>query len=113
MPSHNFKLQILHLRIKETSDQLPLSKLPLLSKVFETVIFDQLSEYSEKYLGSLLCSFQKTCSTQNVLFNFCAQGKNQYGFVGTILMDLSKTFGWLAHDVFAAKFETMTFIRQI
>ena len=48
MPSHNFKLQILHLCIKETFDQLPLSKLPLLPKVFETLIFDQLSEYSEK-----------------------------------------------------------------
>ena len=31
--------------------------LPLLSKVFEILLYDQLSKYSEKYLNTLLCGF--------------------------------------------------------
>ena len=32
----------------------PVSVLPLLSKVFERLLYDQLSEYLEKYLNTLL-----------------------------------------------------------
>ena len=49
----------------------PVSVLPLLSKVFEGLLYDQLSEYLEKYLNILLCDFRKahfTCSFQHALF---------------------------------------------
>ena len=49
----------------------PVSVLPLLSKVFEGLLYDQLSEYLEKYLNILLCGFRKahfTCSFQHALF---------------------------------------------
>ena len=32
--------------------------LPLLSKVFERLIYDQLNKYLEQYLNSLLCGFR-------------------------------------------------------
>ena len=38
----------------------PVSVLPLLSKVFETNIYDQLYEYMENFLSELLCSLQAT-----------------------------------------------------
>ena len=38
----------------------PVSVLPLLSKAFERLIYDQLSEYLEKCLNSLLMWFSKT-----------------------------------------------------
>ena len=46
----------------------PVSVLPLFSKIFEKVIYDQLSQYLEKHLNSLLCGFRKAYSLQYVLF---------------------------------------------
>lgn len=45
-----------------------MSILPLLSKVFQRLIYDQLSEYLEKFPDSLLRRFRKTHSNQCVLF---------------------------------------------
>ena len=46
----------------------PISVLPLISKIFERIIHDQLSEYLKKYLNSILCGFRKGHSTQHALF---------------------------------------------
>ena len=46
----------------------PISVLPLISKIFERIIHDQLSEYLEKYLNSILCGFRKGHSTQHAIF---------------------------------------------
>ena len=46
----------------------PASVLPLLSKVFEKFIYDQLYEYLENFLSELLCGFRKAHSTQHALF---------------------------------------------
>ena len=46
----------------------PVSVLPLFYKIFERVIYDQLSEYLEKYLNSILYGFRKAHSTQYALF---------------------------------------------
>ena len=69
--------------------------LPLLSKVFEKVIYDQLSQYLDKYLNSLLCGFRKAHSSQHALFKLLQAWQEELdksGFVGTILMDLSKAY---------------------
>ena len=55
----------------ETTDKenyRPVSVLPLFSKIFEKAIYDQLSQYLEKYLNSLLCGFRKAHSSQHALF---------------------------------------------
>ena len=44
------------------------SVLPLLSKVFEKIVYDQLYEYLENILSELLCLFQKANSTQHAPF---------------------------------------------
>ena len=46
----------------------PVSILPLLSKVYERAIFNQLSEYMQKFLNKILCGFCKAHSTQHALF---------------------------------------------
>ena len=81
----------------------PVSVLPLLSKVFERLLYDQLSEYLQKYLNVLLCGFRKAHSTQHALFKLFQAFK--FGFVGTVLMDLSKAYDCLRHDLLVAKFE--------
>ena len=85
-----------------------MSVLPLFSKVFGKVIYDQLSQYLEKYLNSLLCGFRTAHSSQHALFKLLQawQGElDKSGFMGTILMDLSKAYDSLPHDPLVAKFE--------
>ena len=68
----------------------PVSVLPLISKIFERIIHDQLSEYLEKYLNSILCGSRKTHSTQHALFKLLQAWEEELdkgGFVGTILME--------------------------
>ena len=45
-----------------------ISLLLLLSKIFERLIYDQLNEYLDQCLNSLLCGFRKAHSTQHALF---------------------------------------------
>ena len=86
----------------------PVSVLPLLSKVFERLLYDQLSDYLEKYLNTLLCGFRKAYSTQHALFKLLQAWQEELDksdFVGTILMDLSKAYDCFPHDLLVAKFE--------
>ena len=98
-------------RKDETTDKenyRPVSVLPLFSKIFEKVIYDQLSQYLEKYLNSLLCGFRKAHSSQHALFKLLQAWQEELdksGFVGTMLMDLSKAYDSLPHDLLVAKFE--------
>ena len=46
----------------------PVSVLPLLSKIFEKIIYDQLYEYLANFLSEFLCGFRKAHSTQHALF---------------------------------------------
>ena len=82
--------------------------MPLLSKSFKRLIYDQLNEYLDQYLNSLLCDFSKARSTQHALFRLLQEWQNEEdksGFVGTILMDLSKAYNCLPHDLLIAKFK--------
>ena len=86
----------------------PVSVLPLLSKVFERVIYNQLGKYMDTFLNELLCRFRKAHSTQHALFKLLQRWQNELdnsGLVGTILMDLSKAYDCLPHDLIIAKFE--------
>ena len=86
----------------------PVSVLPLLSKVFERIMYDQLYEYAETFLNNLLCGFRKAYSTQHALFRLIQKWQkelNSSGIVGTILIDLSKAFDCLPHDLIIANLE--------
>ena len=84
------------------------SVLPLSSKVFERVIYNQLGKYMEAFLNKLLCGFRNAHSTQHALFKLLQRWQKELdnsGLVGTILMDLSKAYDCLPHDLIIAKFE--------
>ena len=84
----------------------PISVLPVFSKVYERILHDQLSSHFEKIFSPKLCGFRKGHSTQHALLNMLNewyQTLDNSGIVGTILMDLSKAFDSLNHDLLIAK----------
>ena len=84
----------------------PISLLPTLSKVFERIIFDQLNAHFESIFSPLLCGFRKGYSTKYALLKLLLawhKSLDQKGVVGAVLMDLSKAFDTLPHDLLIAK----------
>ena len=72
------------------------------------VIYNQVGKYIDAFLNKLLCGFRKAHFTQHSLFKLLQQWQYELdtsGLVGTILMDLSKAYDCLPHDLVIAKFE--------
>ena len=84
----------------------PVSVLPLFSKIFESCLWSTWSISGK--LPSLLCGFPKAHSSQHALFKLLQAWQEELdksGFVATILMDLSKAYDSLPHDLVVAQFE--------
>ena len=74
------------------------SILPLLSKVYERVIYEQASNYFEPFFNKILCGYRKAPSRQHALFELLVSWQtslNRGEFVGSILMDFSKAYDCL------------------
>ena len=84
----------------------PISVLPCLSKIFERIIQGQLLTYIEKHLSPFLCGYRKGFSAQFSLVSLIENWKkmlDKNGFAGAVLMDLSKAFDSINHDLLLAK----------
>ena len=85
-----------------------MSILPLLSKKYERAVYNQLSDYSDRFLNNILCGFPKAHSTQHVLLKLlqsCKPIPDNGGFIGTILMDLSEAYDCIPQNLLIAKIE--------
>ena len=92
----------------DKSNYRPVSILSLLSKVYERIIYNQLSQHSEQFLNSILCGFRKAHNIQHPLFKLLHSWQRELdsgSFVGTILMDLSKAYDCISHELLIAKLE--------
>ncbi len=80
----------------------PVSVLPALSKIFEGVLVDQLSEYFKQHLSPYVSGFRKGHDCQSVLIRFNESVKRHLidngEAAGALLTDLSKAFDCLPHD---------------
>ena len=84
----------------------PVSILPTLSKIFEKILFEQISVFSDKFLSDQQCEFPKGYSTQLCLLNLLEKWKNcvdKGKAFGALLTDLSKAFDLLDHELLISK----------
>ncbi|XP_065658264.1 uncharacterized protein LOC136082769 [Hydra vulgaris] len=72
----------------------PISILPALSEVFEMIVYEQTLLFMEPKFDKLLCGFRRG------------------GIVGTLLMDLSKAYDFIPHDLLIAKLEAYGFSKE-
>ena len=84
----------------------PVSILPVVSKVFEKIMQKQMIAYIEKFLSSHLCGYRKGFNAQYALTSMIEKWKKSLdnkGHAGAVLMDLSKAFDTLNHELMIAK----------
>ena len=90
----------------------PVSVLNVFSKIYEKVIKHQITPFLDKQLSIFVSAYRKNFSTQHVLLRLLEEwrGKldNNY-VVGAILMDLSKAFDSIPHDLLIAKLSAYGF----
>ena len=94
------------------SNYRPLSVLPCFSKIFENVLKDQITPYFENFLSMYLTAYRKNFSSQHMLLRLIETWKNQLDnscIVGAVLMDLSKAFDCIPHDLLIAKLNAYGF----
>ena len=91
---------------------IPVSVLPCVSKIFERIMQKQLFQYVEKFLSPFLCGYRKGFSTQTALLGLAEKWKaslDKKGYCAAVLMDLSKAFDTINHELLLAKLSASGF----
>ena len=84
----------------------PVSILSGMSKIYERFIHNCLSSYAESFLSKFVSAYRKSYSSNHVLLRLIENWKKSLdnkNFVGTVLMNLSKAFDCIPHDLLVAK----------
>ena len=90
----------------------PVSVLSSLSKIFEKILLDQLTDFMNIILSKYITSYRKGHSTQHVLIRLIEEWKTRLDngkYVGAVIMDLSKAFDCISHDLLIAKMNAYKF----
>ena len=84
----------------------PVSLIPVVSKLFERDIYNQILAYIDKFLSPYLFGYRKGYSTEQcltVMLETWKEALDRKEYAGAILTDLSKAFDCLNHDLLIAK----------
>ena len=90
----------------------PISILPSISKVFERLMFRQITHYVDTIISPYLCGFRKGYSPQHALLrlkDILNKSLDNNEMVGLFMMDLSKAFDCIPHDLLIAKIHAYGF----
>ena len=90
----------------------PVSLIPVVSKLFERDMYNQILSYIDKFLSPYLFGYRKGYSTEQcliVMLELWKKALDSKGTAGAILTDLSKAFDCLNHNLLLAKMEAYGF----
>ena len=91
----------------------PVSLLPLVSKIFERLMLKQMKPFIESFLSNWLCGYRKGYNAQYALTAMIERLKQcldkNGGIYGAVLMDLSKAFDTINHELLIAKLKAYGF----
>ena len=90
----------------------PVSVLSTFSKILERVMKSQIVPYMDSYLSEFVSAYRKTYSSEHVLIRLIEEWRknlDQNFIVGAVLMDLSKAFDCIPHDLLIAKLDAYGF----
>ena len=90
----------------------PVSVLQTISKVYEKLLQKQIKNYTENILYPYLCGCSKGYSIQHALMCLTEKWKkilDKKGFCGAVLMDLSKIFDTINHELLIGKLNAYGF----
>ena len=83
----------------------PVSVLPIILKVFEK-LENQINLHIKSFSSSFLCGYRKGFNSQHALISLierCQKPLDNKGYGGEVLMDISKAFDTLNHNLLIAK----------
>ena len=93
----------------------PVSLLPIISEVFERIMLNQITAYMDEYLSPHLYGYRKGFSTQTALSSLIEKWKqilDDKGYGAAVLMDLSKAFDTINHELLTAKLHAYGFTKE-
>ena len=96
-------------------DQRPVNLIPIVSKLYERIMYDEIYTYIDKFLSSYLFGYRKMHSTQQCLIIMIEAWKKALDSkhsTGAVLTDFSKAFDCLNLKLLIAKLDAYGFHKE-